>query len=181
MFGPGRGRDNSLVDIPGMSSVPDAAEGVARNNTGGLGFSSRSVPDVNADSDMEYGIGLLVFGSPIGDTAECDDTLLDYDSDKTTTQQQIALQSTPGQSSLVTEPHSWSTNAAIPSMPVSTVILDAMYHQCRASRLIDHRDILVSISPDSTFGKRIVSQSVPIGTFEDHTGIENTFHGSRIL
>jgi hypothetical protein len=44
-----------------------------------------------------------------------------------------------------------------------------------------HRDNLVSISPDSTFGKRIISQAVPVGSFEDHTGIEKTFHGLRIL
>jgi hypothetical protein len=40
---------------------------------------------------------------------------------------------------------------------------------------------LVSISPDSTFGKKIASQSNPVGSFEDHSEIDKTFHGSRIL
>ncbi len=59
--------------------------------------------------------------------------------------------------------------------------LDPVYYQCRATRTSGFRDILVSVSPDESFGKKIISQSPAIGSFESHAGIEDTFNGSRIL
>jgi hypothetical protein len=38
---------------------------------------------------------------------------------------------------------------------------------------------LISISRDSTFGQKVTSATPCIGTFEDHSGIDKTFHGSR--
>jgi hypothetical protein len=130
---------------------------------------------------MEYGLGLQASSSPIGEHGEVDDKLLDYDSDETAMQQQLALQNPVDRSAMETESHCQKNTTVHTDSNASNVILDAMYHQCRASRISVHRDNLVSISPDSTFGKRIVSQAVPVGSSEDHSGIEKTFHGSRIL
>jgi hypothetical protein len=130
---------------------------------------------------MEYGLGLLASDSPIGEHGEADDKLLDYDSDETATHQQLALQNPTDRSAMETESQCQTDNSVTADSKASNVIFDAMYYQCRASRISVHRDNLVSISPDSTFGKRIISQSVPVGSFEDHSGIEKTFHGSRIL
>jgi hypothetical protein len=60
------------------------------------------------------------------------------------------------------------------------VILDALYYQCRASRTSSHREALVSISTDGTFGKKVIAPAPIIGSLEDHAGITETFHGSRI-
>jgi hypothetical protein len=180
MFGPGRGRSISLVDIPGSSTVP-SPEDDNHLNGDRRSLSSRCVSDSSSAPDMEYGLGLLASGSPIGEHGEVDDKLLDYDSDENATQQQLALQNPADRSAMETESHSQKNTAVQIDSNVNNVILDAMYHQCRASRNSVHRDNLVSISPDSTFGKRIVSQSVSVGSFEDHSGIKKTFHGSRIL
>jgi hypothetical protein len=56
-----------------------------------------------------------------------------------------------------------------------------MFHQCRTNRLSGFRENLVSISADDTFGKKLVSPTVPIGSLEDHEGLKGTFHGSRML
>jgi hypothetical protein len=168
------------MDIPGTSTAP-SPEDDAHLTGDKRSLSSRCVSGSSTAPDMEYGLGLLASGSPIGEHREVDDKLLDYDSDKNATQQQLALKCPADRSAMETESHSQKNTAVQIDSNVSNVIPDAMYHQCRASRISVHRDNLVSISPDSTFGKRIVSQSIPVGSFEDHSGIEKTFHGSRIL
>jgi hypothetical protein len=58
---------------------------------------------------------------------------------------------------------------------------DAFYHQCKSARLYSRKDILISVSPDTSFGKTVTVQSPSIGSFSDRNDIENTFHGSRIM
>jgi hypothetical protein len=67
-----------------------------------------------------------------------------------------------------------TTSASAPEM-------DAMYYQCRSSRLAGRQDTLVSVSQDSSFGKIVTVQSPPIGSFEDHDNFHSTFHGSRVM
>ncbi len=44
-----------------------------------------------------------------------------------------------------------------------------------------HKDLLVSVLQDESFSKTVTVQSAPIGSFEDHSKIGSTFHGSRIM
>jgi hypothetical protein len=57
--------------------------------------------------------------------------------------------------------------------------LDAVYYQCRSARTSKLTSDLISISRDSTFGQKVTSSAPCIGSFEDHSGIDKTFHGSR--
>jgi hypothetical protein len=184
MFGPGRGRTLSLPDIPASSTGAATGSGSPLPDTlisrDQRSLSSRCVNSQGNTPDLEYGLGLLASASPMGEHGEVDDNLLDYDSDEYTMSQQLALGNPSAESAMDTGHHCLK-NTTKPVSSNNNVILDPMYHQCRASRISAQRDSLVSISPDSTFGKRIVSQSTPVGSFEDHPGIEKTFHGSRIL
>jgi hypothetical protein len=182
MFGPGRGRTTSLLDIPATSAGTSSAAGLGRQeNVGTPSDISRSIPDLNREADLEYGIELLVSGSPIGEGGICNDDLLDYDSDNSSVQQQVAPQRDSGQLTMETYSHTTSSGHATSATSKNIIVTDAMYHQCRNSRLSDRRDNLVSISSDSTFGKQIVTQSATVGSFEDHPGLDKTFHGSHVL
>ncbi len=93
MFGPGRGRTISLLDIPATTAGTSSATGLRGDVFAGTpGSTSRSIPDLNREADLEYGIELLVSGSPIGDGGICNDALLDYDSDNSSVLQQDAQQ-----------------------------------------------------------------------------------------
>jgi hypothetical protein len=81
----------------------------------------------------------------------------------------------------VASPVSMETDPTSSSLEQQFSTLDPVYYQCRAARTSAHRDTLVSINMDGTFGKRVISQAASFGTFEDHPGIQNTFHGTRIL
>jgi hypothetical protein len=59
--------------------------------------------------------------------------------------------------------------------------LNSMYFQCRSARIANHKETLVSVSNDDTFGKTITVQAPLFGTFEDHAGLDATFHGSRVM
>jgi hypothetical protein len=184
MFGPGRGRTVSLMDIPGTSTAP-APECGSNFTEDNRSISSGRINVLCHPPDIEYGLGLLASGSPNGDhgegDGEVDDKLLDYDSDENTTPQQLVVQCPGAGVEMEIEPPSHPDNNAQQASNLNNVIHDPMYHQCRASRNSSHRDNLVSISPDSTFGKKIASQSNPVGSFEDHSDLGKTFHGSRIL
>jgi hypothetical protein len=110
-----------------------------------------------------------------------DDALLDYESDEGSTTKHSVIPREAVPAAMDTECVAPADATAGPSSSRNSTVPDAMFYQCRASRLSSFRDTLVSISSDTTFGKKISSPSVPIGTFEDHTGLKNTFHGSRLL
>jgi hypothetical protein len=59
--------------------------------------------------------------------------------------------------------------------------MDPVYYQCRSARILCQKDTLVSVSVDESFGKSVIVQSPSIGSIEDHEGICNTFHGSRVM
>jgi hypothetical protein len=188
MFGPGRGRTYSLMDIPGTSTAP-AHDGGSNFTEDNRSISSGGIDTLGRHPDIEFGLGLLASDSPAGSPAgspsgvhgEVDDKLLDYESDEDATPQQLVAQCPGAGAEMDTESPTRADCQARHDSNVTNVIHDPMYHQCRASRNSSHRDNLVSISPDSTFGKKIASQSIPVGSFEDHPDLGKTFHGSRIL
>jgi lysophospholipase L1-like esterase len=73
------------------------------------------------------------------------------------------------------------TEQAGSSQPVATSVMDTVYYQCHSARIACQKDTLVSVSVDESFGKRMTIQSPSVGSFEDHVGIGNTFHGSRVM
>jgi hypothetical protein len=179
MYGPGRGRALSLIHIPESGAGDDDAAPLPV----GAMTPACSVPDLrrSMDDDVEQGINLLIAGSPIDDSLVADDTLLDYESDESNIQKHSVVPSESTSTAMDTESTSSADTATGSSISSNFTVLDAMFHQCRASRLSGFRYTLVSISSDNTFGEKIVSPTVPIGTFEDHNGLKNTFHGSRLL
>jgi hypothetical protein len=126
-------------------------------------------------------IALLTTLTPIDETIAADDALLDYDSDDGTAQNTLAILSDPASSAMDVENGNQTDSVAGPSNISSSTVQDAMFYQCHTNRLSGFHDILVSISADNTFGKKVVSPTVPIGTLEDHDGLKDTFHGSRML
>jgi hypothetical protein len=65
--------------------------------------------------------------------------------------------------------------------PAPSSEMDATYFQCRAARMSSHKDLLISVSQDESFGKTVTVQSASIGSFEDHGNLTNTFLGSRMM
>jgi hypothetical protein len=135
---------------------------------------------------------LLESGSSIGAEVMGDASLLDYESD--TDQSPREPQRGPITDKELKGATPASTDTDVMDMdiqqhlvpnedntPPGSKTLDAVYHQCRASRTSGFRETLISVSNDSTFGKKVISQSPPFGSFEDHAGIEKTFHGTRVL
>ncbi len=59
--------------------------------------------------------------------------------------------------------------------------MDATYFPCRAARQSSHKDLLISVSHDDSFGRNVTVPSAAIGSFENHGNISSTFHGSRVM
>jgi hypothetical protein len=102
--------------------------------------------------------------------------LLDYDSD----------QSSPGdlmRCSTATATSLPDASAAMDtdSSNIANPGLNSIYYQCRSAHIANHKETLVSVSNDDTFGRTITVQTPSIGTFEDHAGLDATFHGSRVM
>jgi hypothetical protein len=106
--------------------------------------------------------------------------LLDYDSDgsqrgpesslqraATATAQIAAMDTESGENDNVTAD-------VIPTM-------DSVYYQCRSARLATQKDTLISVSNDESYGKKAIVQSPSIGSLENSSNIETTFHGSRVM
>ncbi len=206
MAGNERGRSRSLLNIAewceaaGSDSAPWDWRGTGTSLT-----PARSMPSVTASIERTTGAApahaevnpaqveeLLESGSPIGAEVMGDASLLDYESDTELSQRDpqmgpVTGKETTGDTPVSTDTdtmdmdiqHHLITNEG--NMPSGSKALDAVYHQCRASRTSGFRETLISVSNDSTFGKKVISQSPPIGSFEDHAGIEKTFHGTRVL
>jgi hypothetical protein len=188
MYSPGRGRTLSLVHIADAGSgtgdsVDDSSSVTSFPFTGGPLASTTSEPDLRnrSDDDVELGISLLVAGSPIDDSVAGDDALLDYDSDDGSAQKSLTVPSDQATSAMDIENENTTDPAAGPSNPSHSTVPDAMFHQCCSNRLSGFRENLVSISADDTYGKKLISPTVPIGSLEDHVGLKGTFHGSRML
>ncbi len=174
MLGGNLGRSKLLADF---SCLRDSADHLSAGGPlrGSLPFCSEA-----------EGLELLSQDSP-GDTAsefqintrDSATGLLDYESDgqesvPTVLQPMLSAEDPLLQAAMDTEP-------AGPSQPVVAPVMDSVYYQCHSARTSCQKDTLVSISVDESFGKRMTIQSPSIGSLEDHDGIGNTFHGSRVM
>jgi hypothetical protein len=198
MAGNERGRSHSLLNIAEWCEAAgsDSASWDWRGTSTSL-TPARSMPSVTAAQAHDVANPaqveeLLESGSPIGAKVMCDASLLDYKSDTELSAEDPHMRPATGKETMGDTPvstgsnnmdmdiqHDLVTNAG--STRPNSMALDAVYHQCRASRTSGFRETLISISNDSTFGKKVISQSPNIGSFEDHAGIEKTFHGTRVL
>jgi hypothetical protein len=106
-----------------------------------------------------------------------DPAILDYESESDDIGAEVASRTEVA----VASPVSMETDPTSSSSVQQSSTLDPVYYQCRAARTSSHRDTLVSLNIDGTSGKRVISQAASFGTFEDHPGIQDTFHGTRIL
>jgi hypothetical protein len=179
MSGGDLGRSRSLVDIRSLRGPADTSPGDYR--PGVISGSS------NYYSEAE-GLELLAQdspGSPLNENSAVEHItgLLDYESDG---QEQTLATRQPAPCSVSTE--DLQHQAAMDVEPsgsanssVNSVMMDSVYFQCRSACISCQKDTLVSVSVDESFGKRVIIQSPSVGSFEDHQGISQTFHGSRIM
>jgi hypothetical protein len=117
----------------------------------------------------EEGLSLLIHGSPIrdGEDGASDEHLLDCDSDtdiapvnpsnyEQATVQGHVIPATSGSPDMDMDqsapgPSGQSSDAIANGSPQ-----DAVYFQCRSARMAGYKDILVSVSPDESYGKKTV-------------------------
>jgi hypothetical protein len=172
----GLGRFLSLPDMTAGDETPIGHSGPGKSLTSIRGCSSSSTGNI-AESQPEYGIELLIAGSPISDDIVVD-TEIRHDTSQTEPGRLVRAEREPTamDTSNIEKDRAANVNAS-----GSPGHLNATYYQCRASRLNSFRDTLISISADDTFGKKVVSVSPTFGSLEDHDGIKKTFAGSRIL
>ncbi len=163
--------DMSAADVCGRGDRDAAVMAITRS-TGNL-------PRSDTSCSLEQGIDLLIAGSPIGESVTYDTGILDYDSDDTNVAAPSALVASEQQSPAMDTSN--SCNDTVTRTSATSPSLSAVYYQCRSSRQSSFRETLISVSADGTFGKKVVSNPPMYGSFEDHNGIGNTFHGSRIL
>ncbi len=159
-----------------LASNPDSA---GDRDIAGHSLSMSALPTASE----EEGLALLGPPSPAAAIPGSSSTetsaahlLLDYDSD----------QSSSGdlrRCSITTPTLRPDTPAAMDTDSLSTTDpgLNSMYYQCRSAHIASHKEILVSVSNDDTFGKTVIVQAPIFGTFEDHAGLDATFNGSRVM
>jgi hypothetical protein len=167
------GRWASLANISGTGSPP-APENPSTHRL------HRSLDDIRVEPQLISG-DILDHGSPASGGIP-DPTLLDDDSDGQTEAREIGYSSS---NSIIRGTTSNPENLTVTPMvvdsgSVSDTTNDPLYLQCRTARRTSHNDTLVSIAGDSSFGSCVSSQSPVIGNLPDHTGLNATFHGSRI-
>jgi hypothetical protein len=163
-------RSQSLQNVgAGSGIVP------VEDQFGNLSYSHTAI----RTSSEEEGLELLgsVAASEDNDLVYChseiDTHLLDYDSDTSRETEEVS-------SAVNTAPAAaMDTDQAVHRPPPSE--MDATYIQCRAARLSSHKDLLISVSQDESFGKTVTVQSASIGSFEDHGNLHLTFLGSRMM
>jgi hypothetical protein len=102
--------------------------------------------------------------------------LLDYDSDQSSSGD-VRRSATTATTLRPDTPAAMDTDSHSTSEPG----LNSMYYQCRSARIASHKEILVSVSNDDTFGKTVTVQAPVFGTFEDHASLDSTFTGSRVM
>jgi hypothetical protein len=138
---------------------------------------SRSHTTIPTSSEAE---GLELLGA-FATTEEPDATsahgdfdmrLLDYDSDTSKDDDAVSALDNTAATAMDTE------QTALPATPPE---MDATYVQCHAARISSHKDLLISVSQDETFGKTVSVQSACIGSLEDHGNLSCTFLGSRMM
>ncbi len=150
-------RSQSLQNVGTGSGFAPAGD-----RSGSVRHSHTSIPT----SSEEEGLELLSTSAASDDNdivnfhSEVDTRLLDYDSDASRETEEVS-------SAVNTAPAAaMDTDQAVRHSSPSE--MDASYIQCRASRLSGHKDLLISVSQDESFGKTVNVQSASIGSFEDH-------------
>jgi hypothetical protein len=174
------GRWTSLADISRMGSTPlETPPADPRLH--------RSLEDIRADS-LNPMVDILDQGSPASGGSP-DPMLLDDDDDsdgRPVNRECSNSDNIANISNIVVSDSTRSTEdlTVTPMMvevnTTSDIAEDPLYHQCRTARRTSHSDKLVSITGDITFGSCVSSQSPPVGSLVDHSGLSDTFHGSRI-
>jgi hypothetical protein len=167
------GAGGSLRRIPAarISSNAPAVLGIHASSLAG----EPSSADVNpSPADLED-TDIFSHGSPIGEDFHPDNSVLDSDDGDdanfgTSSRTEIVV-------NMDTGPHI-STGITSGNSTVHEHHLDVVYYQCRSARTSKLTSDLISIN-NSTFGQKVTSSAPSIGSFEDHLGIEKTFHGSR--
>jgi hypothetical protein len=131
---------------------------------------SASHKAIRASSEEE---GLELLGSTangaISNFEEVDASLLDYDSDTQDSEQTVVQ--TQASAAMDTDSggqHQESTE------------MDATYFQCRAARLPSHKDLLISVPRDDSFGRTVTVPSAAIGSFKNHSNIASTFMAQEL-
>jgi hypothetical protein len=163
-------RSQSLLNVGTGSGFAPAGD-----RSGSVSYSHASIPT----SSEEEGLELLSTFAASDDNdivnchSEVDTRLLDYDSDASRETEEVS-------SAVNTAPSAaMDTDQAVRRSSPSE--MDASYIQCRAARLSGHKDLLISVSQDESFGKTVNVQSASIGSFEDHGNLHMTFFGSRMM
>jgi hypothetical protein len=126
----------------------------------------RSLVDIRSESTLAAE-DLLDHGS-LTSCGSADPTILDDDSDGAT-----EARDNGNDGNTVTP-------MSVDSSVMGDTTEDPLYRQCRTARRTSFTDKLVSVLGDGTFGSFVSSQSPIIGNLTDHSGLCDTFHGSRI-
>ncbi len=163
-------RSQSLVNVRGGCELT-----LEVNRPGNLSHSHTAVPASSEEEGLEL-LGSLA-ASEECETAswhgEIDSHLLDYDSDST--------RDGDGSSSALNVATAAAMDTDQAEQPSPPAEMDATYVQCRAARMSSHKDLLISVSQDESFGKTVTVQSAIIGSLEDHGNLATTFLGSRMM
>ncbi len=163
-------RSQSLQNVGAGSGFAPAGD-----RSGNVSYSHASIPT----SSEEEGLELLSSFAASDDNdivnchSEVDTRLLDYDSD--------ASRETEEVSSAVNAASAAAMDTDQAAQRPSSSEMDATYIQCRAARFSGHKDLLISVSQDESFGKTVSVQSASIGSFVDHGNLHMTFFGSRMM
>jgi hypothetical protein len=163
-------RSQSLLNVGSRHEVAPVEE-----QFGNFNYSHTAVPTSSEEEGLEL-LGSAATSEDF-DPASCHDEidtrLLDYDSDtsRDTDEVSSALNTAAAAAMDIDQ-------AAQPSPPSK---MDATYFQCRAARMSSHKDLLISVSQDESFGKTVTVQSASIGSFEDHGNLTTTFLGSQMM
>jgi hypothetical protein len=167
--GPSLSRSQSLLNM--LSGCGTASVG---NQDGTLCRSHAAIPTSSEEEGLEL-LGTAITSEdpdPIAAHGEIDTRLLDYDSDTSKDDEAVSTLD--------------STAATAMDMdqtahPVTPPEMDTTYVQCHAARISSHKDLLISVSQDETFGKTVSVQSASIGSLEDNGNLSGTFLGSRMM
>jgi hypothetical protein len=163
-------RSQSLQNVgAGSGSAP------AGDRFGNLSLSHSAIPTASEEEGLELlsSFAATEDNDSVNCHSEIDTRLLDYDSDASREPDDVS-------SAVDTAPTAAMDTDQAPHCPPSSE-MDASYIQCRAARLSGHKDLLISVSQDESFGKNVTVQSASIGSLEDHGNLHSTFFGSRMM
>ncbi len=181
-----RSRTGSAIDVNDRLHIA----GSSTTAHGTACFSASGALGSHGSSE-EDGLALLIHGSPISDAiSDAEESeagglqLLDYESEPES-RSEIAVQpdylvQRQNLVAMNTEPPPVDSGNSAPEQKTMPE-MDAVYYQCRSARTSMYKDILVSVSQDESFGKKINAPSTVIGSLEANGDVTSTFHGSCVM